>query len=228
MEHFILGSYSTCKQMTVGTGVTKQEQQQSILWLAAQIPSGDICVQPLDPSNVPTGIVNIIKCHVFFQTHNPEPECYDKYIRPGLLKLAEWMGPTDMPLPEKKPEDELVLFLRSMVAILYGERGMALQTYDQPRFRALVDQAHSMDFYENFRVCISMAAVIQRKERNYPLAIDFYKRALEVKEDDHLLFNLARTYYEMKNITAAKSCLERSLVINPELAVAKQFLDFLG
>ena len=214
--------------MSVGTGMTRQEQQQSIIWLAAQVPSGDICIQPLDPSFTPTGIVNMVKNHDFFQIYNPEPECYDKYIRPGITMLCEWMGPANQAFPDKKPEDKLAQYLRSMVAILYGERGMALQAQDQERLRAMTTQASIMDFYENFRVCIAMAAVNLRKERNYPLAVDFYNRALDVKEDDHLLFNLARTYYEMKNVTAAKTCLQKALEINPDLSVARQFLDFLG
>ena len=228
MEHLVLGSYSTRKQTLVGTGTTRQERLQTIMWLAAQLPTTDICVQPLDAANLPTGIVSTISNSDFFQHYLPEPDCYDKHIRPGAKQLSEWMGSAGTPLPQEKPDKEIGLFLRGFLAILHGEAGRAMQKGDPDTLRLLVHQSVAMHFFDHFQIGISLAAVRQRKERNYPLAIDFYSRALQIKEDDHLLFNIARTYYEMKNIDAAKECLAKALALNPELAVARQFLDFIA
>ena len=228
MEHLVLGSYSTRKQTRVGTGATKQEQLQTIMWLAAQLPTMDICVQPLDASNLPTGVVGSISNAEFFQHYIPESDCYDKHIRPGVQKLAAWIGAVGTPMPQAKPDQEIGRFLRSFLAILHGEAGMAMREGDPDELRLLVLQAADMHFFDHFQISISLAAVRQRKERNYPLAIDFYSRALQIKEDDHLLFNLARTHYEMKNIAAAKDCLAKALALNPELAVARQFLEFIS
>ena len=228
MEHLVLGSYSTKKQARVGTGTTKQEHQQTIMWLAAQLPTMDICVQPLDASNLPTGVVSTISNAEFFQHYIPESDCYDTHIRPGAQKLAAWLGTIGTPMPQEKPDQELGRFLRSFLAILHGEAGMAMREEDPDELRLLVQQAVDMPFFDHFQIGISYAAVRQRKERNYPLAIDFYSRALQIKEDDHLLFNIARTYYEMKNIEAAKECLAKALALNPELAVARQFLQFIA
>jgi tetratricopeptide (TPR) repeat protein len=228
MEHLVLGSYSTRKQSLVGTGTTKQEQQQTIMWLAAQLPTLDICVQPLDAANRPTGVVSTIANSEFFQHYIPESDCYDKQIRPGVQQLAAWMGAVGTPMPQEKPDQEIGRFLRSFLAILHGEAGMAMKEGEADELRLWVQQAAGMLFFDHFQISISTAAVRQRKERNYPLAIDFYSRALEIKEDDHLLFNIARTYYEMKNIEAAKECLAKALALNPELAVARQFLEFIS
>ena len=228
MDYLVLGSYSTKKQIHVGTGATKQERQQSILWLAAQTPTADICVQPLDASNLPTGIVSTICSSEFFRYYIPESDCYDQYIRPGVKKLCAWIGDKGTPMPKEKPDNEMGRFLRSFLSILHGEGGMAMREGDPDNLRGLVQQAVDMHFYDHFQISISLAAVRQRKERNYPLAIDFYSRALEVKEDDHILFNIARTYYEMKNVEAAKECLAKALALNPELTVARQFLDFIA
>jgi tetratricopeptide (TPR) repeat protein len=228
MEHLVLGSYSTRKKALVGTGTTRQEQQQTIMWLAAQLPTMDICVQPLDAANIPTGVVSTIANSEFFQHYIPESECYDKQIRPGVQKLAAWLGAVGTPMPQEKPDQEIGRFLRSFLAILHGEAGMAMQAGESDEFRLLVQQAADMRFFDHFQISISSAAVRQRKERNYPLAIDFYSRALQIREDDHLLFNTARTYYEMKNIEAAKECLAKALALNPDLTVARQFLEFIS
>lgn len=198
------------------------------MWLAAQNSSGDICVQPLDAAHSPTGIVATVKDADFFQNYIPEPECYEQDMRPGIRALLEWLGPEGTPFPKEKPDNLLGVYLRGFLSILHGERGMAMREGDEERLRALLLQAKDMHFFEHFRVGISVAAVNQRKKKNYPLAIDFYTRALDVKEDDHLLFNTARTYYEMKDIEATRKCLEKALALNPELLVAKQFLDFIN
>jgi len=228
MEYLVLGSYSTRKHIHLGAGGTKQERQQSITWLAAQLPTADICVQPLNPDNLPTGIVSTIPNHDFFQAYIPEPDCYEQYIRPGVKKLSDWIGATGTPMPQAPPDKENGLFLRSFLSILHGEAGMAMRANDPDDLRNLVSQALAMHFYDHFQIGIATAAIRQRKERNYPLAIDFYSRALAVKENAHLLFNIARTHYEMKNIEAAQECLTRALELNPELAVARQFLDFIA
>ena len=228
MDYLILGSYATHKHVRVGTGATKHEREQNIMWLASQLPTTDICVQPLDSSQIPTGIVTTISNFEFFQTYVPEPTCYEQHIRPGVKKLSEWLGAVNTPMPQGKPEHETGRFLRGFLSILHGEAGMAMRKDDLDTLRMLVHQAADMHFYDHFQISIALAAVRQRKERNYPLAIDFYSRALQVKEDDHLLFNIARTYYEMKNIDAAKECLAKALALNPDLTVARQFLDFIA
>lgn len=228
MEYLVLGSYSTNKQVHVGTGATKQERQQSIMWLAAQFATADICIQPLDASSLPTGIVSTICSSEFFRHYIPEPVCYDQHIRPGVRKLSAWLGTRGTPMPQEKPDNEIGRFLRSFLSILHGESGMAMREGDPDQLRLLVQQAVDMHFYDHFQISIAHAAVRQRKERNYPLAIDFYSRALAVKENDHILFNIARTYYEMENIEAAKECLTKALTLNPDLTVARQFLDFIA
>ena len=228
MEHLVLGSYSTQKQVRVGMGATQQERQQHIMWLAAQLPTTDICIQPLDTAGIPTGIVSTISSAEFFRQYIPESACYDQHIRPGVKQLSAWMGNMGAPMPREKPDNTTGRYLRSFLSILHGEGGMAMREGDPDKLRALVHQAADMHFYDHFQISISLAAVRLRKERNYPLAIDFYSRALEVKENDHILFNIARTHYEMKNIEAAKECLTKALAINPELAVARQFLDFIA
>ncbi|MEF2229299.1 MAG: hypothetical protein V3571_00065, partial [Pseudodesulfovibrio sp.] len=45
--------------------------------------------------------------------------------------------------------------------------------------------------------------------------------------DEHLLHNIARCYWEKGNVKGCKEYLRRSLQINPELKESKQFWEFL-
>ena len=227
MEYLMLGSYSSQKQVQLGTGGTTHSQRQAIMWLAAQLPSSDISIQPLDASSLPTGIVATICSADFFQNYLPESDCYDRCLRPGIKKMFEWLGAVGTSMPQDNPDKETGLFLRGFLAILHGASGMAVRKDDPDTLRTLTHQSVEMHFFDQFQIGIAAAAIRQRKERNYSLAVDFYLRALQVKEDDHLLFNIARTYYEMKNIDAAKDSLTRALTINPEFTAAQQFIDFL-
>jgi len=229
MQHLMLGSYSTHKQTQIGTGTTsKSGTQQHIMWLAAQLPSAKICVQPLDPDNIPTGIVNTVDSADFFQHYVPEAACYNRHIRPGVQKLSAWIGAEGTPLPPGEPDREIKLFLRAFLAVLHEEAGIALREGELDDLRLLVRQALGMRVLDHLQISLSLAAIRLRKERNYKLAVDYYARALQIREDDHILFNMARTYYEMKEIASAKKCLLKALAINPKLAVAQQFLDFIN
>ena len=46
-------------------------------------------------------------------------------------------------------------------------------------------------------------------------------------EDPNVLFNLARVYHEIDMEERAISSLKRALELNPEMEMARQFLDFL-
>jgi tetratricopeptide (TPR) repeat protein len=228
MKYLMLGSYSTHKRAHTGTGTTQHNMKQHIMWLAARLPTMEICIQPLDPSRLPTGLVSVISSADFFQNYLPEADCYDEHIRPKAKKFYEWLGEGGTPMPQDKPNKANKPFLLGFLAVLHRTAGVAMRENDLEQLRILAHQAAEMEFFGNFQTGIAAAAIQQRKARNFPLAIDFYSRALQIREDDHLLFNAARVHYEMKNTAAATECLTKALALNPELTVARQFLDFLA
>lgn len=60
------------------------------------------------------------------------------------------------------------------------------------------------------------------------LALAAHKRALDFAPDDaRILFNIARTYHDLDLLPEAREFLGRALAIDPEFAVARQFLMFL-
>ncbi len=67
-----------------------------------------------------------------------------------------------------------------------------------------------------------------RKQSLFDMALKHYLRALELAgEDDHLLHNIARAYFEKKDIKNCVRYLEKSLEVNPGLTVSQQFLRYL-
>ena len=61
-----------------------------------------------------------------------------------------------------------------------------------------------------------------RKGQMYDLAIDNYKKAIEIDpEDEALYFNIARAYHEMGEVEQAKKSLEKALSLKPDFNEAK-------
>lgn len=68
-----------------------------------------------------------------------------------------------------------------------------------------------------------------RKRRKHHLALTAHKRALALDpEDENVLFNIARTEYELGNYAHARDNLEKALAITPGFTSAVTFLSFLN
>ncbi len=80
----------------------------------------------------------------------------------------------------------------------------------------------------DFQNRVAGVAIGLRKRGDYAAAEYYYERALAVSgQEDRILFNLARVYYETGRAEKAADCLRRALEANPGLAVAEQFLRFV-
>ncbi len=68
-----------------------------------------------------------------------------------------------------------------------------------------------------------------RKLHHPARALACHRRALSLApKDEHVLFNVARSEYEMGNASAAKSYLHESLAAAPNFEAARTFLEFLN
>ena len=67
-----------------------------------------------------------------------------------------------------------------------------------------------------------------RRDKQYELALLCHMRAHDVAPDDErVLFNIARTEYELGNVDKSREYLQQSLELAPGFTVARHFLSFL-
>ena len=67
-----------------------------------------------------------------------------------------------------------------------------------------------------------------RRQHMQKLALECHLRALKLApSDEHVLFNVARSKYELGDIDSARKCLIRALATAPDFAAARNFLSFL-
>ena len=67
-----------------------------------------------------------------------------------------------------------------------------------------------------------------RRQHMQKLALACHLRALKLApSDEHVLFNVARSKYELGDIDSARKCLIRALATAPDFTAARNFLSFL-
>ncbi|MEA4856960.1 tetratricopeptide repeat protein, partial [Solidesulfovibrio sp.] len=67
-----------------------------------------------------------------------------------------------------------------------------------------------------------------RKQGLFDEALKYYFRARELSpDDDHLLLNIARVYFEQHRLPEAEAAARQALALNPDLAEARRLLDHI-
>ncbi|NMC50341.1 MAG: tetratricopeptide repeat protein, partial [Desulfovibrio sp.] len=62
----------------------------------------------------------------------------------------------------------------------------------------------------------------------YPQAMKYYARAYQLcKDDEHLIYNMARTLYEKGKPKISRRFLEKALHMKPDFEECLQFLEYL-
>ncbi|MFV0423497.1 hypothetical protein [Oleidesulfovibrio sp.] len=213
---------------------------------------GTMAGQPLTAGGMPSGFVHDLEPEELAEAYRPEiGEVFERLkrvasslqskmyirdkgdsqsVRPAeTLSDAEWqlacgllavIGKKTSCVEEETEEDAEVsaaAFFRTG-EILSDERLHALLT-------ALCCGESLVNEYLKF---ITRQAISCRKKRQYERAVGYHHKVLALREDDHVLFNLARVYFETEQLCEARNYLERALVLNPQLDMAAKFLEFLG
>lgn len=86
----------------------------------------------------------------------------------------------------------------------------------------------SMPLTEEQKFVFSEFGVALRKRNLYTLATRCHEKAHELSPyDEHILFNLARVWYDAGKPVKAKECLTKALSIAPGFRAGQAFLDYL-
>ncbi len=241
----VLGVYVSVRTERTGMGATSRDVSQKIYWLVACLPEGPdgpgdtdggrYILQPLTDAHLPSGLVKNLPEADFIEHFLPDTECYETFIRPAADALAAYIDglPADEPFsverysPLALPFDQLRV-LDGLLAVLRGRPGLVPREHDVPDLRAMLAGMSQLRMAPDFQNRVAGVAIGLRKRGDYAAAEYYYERALAVSgQEDRILFNLARVYYETGRAEKAADCLRRALEANPGLAVAEQFLRFV-
>lgn len=231
-----VGVFSEKVTHTLGFGGTKRRQESKTYWLIERTPADELFIQALNKNMVPTGDKSRLDRDKFLADYCPEPDLFLGVVRPRMRQLEEAVQRGD----DHRDQDELfsaeVEYKHALqinedeiranfgLGITYLRRGDTEKaTYVFNRLvtlEAAFQPAHKHLFNE-FGIAL-------RKGRLFKEAVDYYSRAMALAEnDDHLLYNLARVLFELREFARSHDLVQKALDINPGLAEAQQLLRVL-
>ena len=115
------------------------------------------------------------------------------------------------------------------MAFIHGKIDKPVCAEDIESMQAMLLEMADIDHLMlEYQRTVTSAAIVLRKEREYSKAIAYYRKALAVNgQNDHILFNLARVYFETGMLNEARMSLREALDLNPGFEMARRFLRYL-
>ena len=232
----IKGVFSTQTLMKIGTGTTQRKTVQKSYWFAQELEDGRIEIQPLNKNYVPSGPKKVITKEELLEKFIPEPEFYTYEVYPRIRELNKTIARADrhrirgetysaeFEYKNALKVDEENIRANFGLGLTYLDRG------DTEKAQNIFERLVKLDaaFEKEHKHLFNEFGIKLRKNKMYKQCLEYYQRALELApEDDHLLYNIARCYFEMKDYNKCKEYLEKSLELNPDLEEAKKFMEFL-
>lgn len=230
----VSGVFSTLEIKKVGAGTTQRRTKAKQYWLVNELDGDQAEIQPINENLVPIGKKRIIRLEDLLERFEPEPEFYVKTGRASPeawqeLKERQAGGEVEISLEgfdlTGSPEDVEKSARSSFgLGLTYLKRGNREKAEDIFRRLAEVEA----DFVPAHKHMFNDFGMSLRKQSLLDLALKHYLRALKLAGDDeNLLHNIARAYFEKKDLPMAIQALEKSLTINPNLAASRKFLRYI-
>lgn len=235
-EPRINGVFSTTSKIVVGFGHTKKKTSQHVLVYATEGEDGNIRIRALNEQFVPTGTAKVISRDNLMQNYLPEPEVYVKHVFPIIRQVAKSVARGERHLKNKESYSAEMEFKKALrideenIRATFGLGLSYLQRGDTKKgeivFKRLVKLRGA--FEEKHKHMFNEFGIHLRKNNMFSQAIKYYARASKYSGDDeHLYFNMARTYYEYGRPNLALKLVKKAVSINPGFAEARNFITFL-
>jgi tetratricopeptide (TPR) repeat protein len=232
----ILGVYSLQQETTVGVGGTQSFKHQVTYWYVRRLSEDVYEVQPLNAHHVPSGIRREHPELDFLRMYVPEPDYYRTHTVPALNSLNRKLKEGETLLDIGRLDDAERMFIKALmiddlnVPANYGLGEVYSEKKDFRRLKRVIDTLLGLDqvFCKEQKSRFNRFGISLRKNGHYEESLRFYERALQVAEDDHLHFNVARVHYEKGAVDKCISHLQRALELNPDFSEAEKFLRYCG
>jgi tetratricopeptide (TPR) repeat protein len=221
----------------VGFGATKRKVNQHIHVYVEEQPDGALNVRELNKHFIPVGKPRLITKDVLLKDFLPEPDIYLNKVIPAVRQVEESVNKAD----DHRASGELISAefecknaLRLDNEHIRGIFGLGLTYLARGEsenadivFRRVVGLDGAFD--EKHKHLFNEFGIRLRKNGMHAQALKFYNRAAKLleRDDEHLLYNIARTFYEKGQGKQARRLLEKALASAPDFPEALAFLAVL-
>jgi tetratricopeptide (TPR) repeat protein len=234
-EGLIEGVFSIERMAKIGTGTTARRVKQTAMYYARQVDETVIALQGLNPKNVPFGKTVQISKDELLADYLPMPQLFkevvgnlrqvqkavargDKFRKRGESFTAEYEYANALNLDEQNVRANFGI---GLCLLARDETDKAKQVFE----RILgIDSA----FADEHKHLFNEYGIQLRKKKLFGQAVDYYRRALDLSEDDeNLWYNLARAQFERSEYAGALEAVTRCLELAPGHEEGKKMLDYM-
>lgn len=219
----------------VGTGGTADRHDNVTFWYARQLSDNEFEVQPLNAHHVPSGIRSVMQRIDFLRQYTPEPTYYRIHTVPALQSLARKIAAGEKAFADGDFDTAEAQFIKALmiddknIEANYGLGEVYSEKKEFNKLKKVLDTLLGLSeaFTYEHRQKFNRFGISLRKNGHYDESIRYYKKSLEIVEnDENVHFNLARVYYEKGQGEKCVTSLQTALNINPEFVEAQRFLKY--
>lgn len=244
----IQGVFSTMETRKVGAGTTQRKTKVKQYWLVRQTTTDQAEVQPINEHLIPIGKKRAIAVVTLLERFTPEPDFYIQHpdflpepsktpldLDEGVAEAAPPSPPE--PLPGLRVEIEGFELSGTAEDIEKNARAgfglglIYLKRGNVEKAESIFTRLAEMDapFVPEHKHMFNDFGISLRKQSLLDTALKHYLRALELAgEDENLMHNIARAYFEKKDIANCVRYLEKSLEVNPGLKESLLFMKYIA
>lgn len=197
---------------------------------------GNILAQPINKNLVPSGPKKVMSRDRLLKSYLPEPSMYLNEVAPRMRSLEQHVDRADRHRKKQElftAEFEYKNALRVDEEHIRATFGLALTYLDRGEkdnaeviFKRLVGLKGA--FEEKHKHLFNEFGIKLRKNKMYDQGLQYYSRAYKLcRNDEHLLHNIARIWYEKGRLGKAMDAIEEALELNPDFKRGQAFLKFM-
>jgi len=234
-EGLIEGVFSIERMAKIGTGTTARRVKQAATYYARQVDDETIELQGLNNKNVPFGVVEQISKEDLLKDYLPMPQLYKEVI--GNLRMVQKSVARGDKF--RKRNENFTAEFEYANALNLDEQnvranfgiGLCLLARDEKeKAQKVFDRIIKIDsaFEDEHKHLFNEYGIALRKKKLVGQAVDYYRRALELSDDDeNLWYNLARAQYDRKDWPKCGEAITKCLALNPDHPEGKKVLNYL-
>jgi tetratricopeptide (TPR) repeat protein len=226
-ENRITGIFSCKPTIKVGFGVTQNNALSETYWFIKETDAGQFLVQSLDMDFKRQGEPFEISRDALFEEYHLEPDLSYRLLSQPLLvgdhyrTTAKYNKAEQEYLKIKGIDEDNIRANFGLGLIYLSMEKLEKATYIFDRLVRLEEA-----FEPRHKHLFNEFGISLRKKGLFDEALKYYYRARELSaDDDHLLLNIARVFYEQGRLREAETTAREALVINPDLAEARRLLE---
>ncbi|THB71596.1 MAG: hypothetical protein D6E12_00935 [Desulfovibrio sp.] len=223
------GVFSTVKATYIGEGATRRKVMNESYYYVEEMGEGMCSVQALSDKFVPTGPVEEVEREIIESRYVPEPSVYSQKMIPAVKELTKTLAKAERLRKQGNPftaEFEYSNALKIDETNIRATFGLGLSLLDRGEsekadtvFKQLVQLEDT--FHTDNANLFNEFGINLRKNKMFDQALEYYEQAYKISPlDEHLLFNMARTSFEMEDFTRAADYTDKALDIRGDFSEA--------